>query len=57
MDDMFREPNYLSCNPKSSKAVEEEKNSAFSRKQNCGRVTNDTPPKKKKISRCNPQNL
>lgn len=29
MDDMFRDPNDLSCDPKSSKAVEEEKNSAF----------------------------
>lgn len=28
MDDMFRDPNDLSCDPKSSKAVEE-KNSAF----------------------------
>lgn len=53
MDDMFREPNYLSCNPKSSKAVEEEKNSAFSRKQNCGRVTNNTPPKKKEKKKKN----
>lgn len=32
MDDMIREPNYVSCYPKLSKAVEEEKNSAFSGK-------------------------
>ena len=39
-----RESHYLSCNPKSSKAEEGDKNSAFSGKWDCGRWNNDCLP-------------
>lgn len=55
MNDMFRRSNYLSYNPKSSKAVEKEKHSAFSGKWDCGALNNDPPPWKN-IPYSNPEN-